>query len=80
MPVFQFHARDRSLVDRGCSHCGRQSWSIVREVLVPEASPGAGFPVTLVTLIGASAMAGAKRASELGDLAIRQEFQRSKQT
>jgi D-methionine transport system permease protein len=45
---------------------------------VPEALPGivAGFTVTLVTLIGASAMAGAIGAGGLGDLAIRYGYQR----
>jgi D-methionine transport system permease protein len=46
---------------------------ILREVLIPEALPGliAGFVVTLVTLIGSSAMAGVVGAGGLGDLAIR---------
>jgi D-methionine transport system permease protein len=35
-----------------------------------------GFTVTLVTLIGASAMAGAVGAGGLGDLAIRYGYQR----
>ena len=50
----------------------------MREVLLPEARPGliAGFTVTLVTLIGASAMAGAVGAGGLGDLAIRYGYQR----
>jgi D-methionine transport system permease protein len=45
---------------------------------VPEALPGivAGFTVTLVTLVGASAMAGAIGAGGLGDLAIRYGYQR----
>ena len=57
---------------------GASRWAIVREVLVPEALPGllAGFTVTLVTLIGASAMAGAVGAGGLGDLAIRYGYQR----
>ncbi|HVE22966.1 MAG TPA: methionine ABC transporter permease [Acidocella sp.] len=54
--------------------------AIVREVFLPEALPGliSGFVVTLVTLIGASAMAGVVGAGGLGDLAIRygyDEFQ-----
>jgi len=36
----------------------------------------AGFTVTLVTLIGASAMAGAVGSGGLGDLAIRYGYQR----
>lgn len=51
---------------------------IVRHVLLPEALPGmvGGFTVMLVTLIGASAMAGAVGAGGLGDLAIRYGYQR----
>ncbi|SHJ02549.1 D-methionine transport system permease protein [Aureimonas altamirensis DSM 21988] len=57
---------------------GATRWTIVREVLVPEALPGlvAGFVVTLVTLIGATAIAGAIGAGGLGDLAIRYGYQR----
>ncbi|MGI3898917.1 MAG: methionine ABC transporter permease [Janthinobacterium lividum] len=51
---------------------------IVRHVLLPEALPGlvGGFTVTLVTMIGASAMAGAVGAGGLGDVAIRYGYQR----
>jgi D-methionine transport system permease protein len=57
---------------------GGGSWTIIREVLIPEALPRliAGFTVTLVLLIGASAMAGAVGAGGLGDLAIRYGYQR----
>jgi D-methionine transport system permease protein len=59
---------------------GGSRLAIIREVLIPEALPGliSGFVVTLVTLIGASAMAGVVGAGGLGDLAIRygyDEFQ-----
>ena len=69
-------------VDRGKVEAvramGGTRWTVVRHVLVPEALPGlvAGFAVTLVTLIGASAMAGAIGAGGLGDLAIRYGYQR----
>lgn len=69
-------------VDRGLIEAvramGGNRWTIIREVLVPEALAGivAGFTVTLVTLIGASAMAGAIGAGGLGDLAIRYGYQR----
>ncbi|MBB2677263.1 UNVERIFIED_ORG: D-methionine transport system permease protein [Rhizobium esperanzae] len=68
---------DRGLID-AVRAMGGNRWTIVREVLVPEALPGivAGFTVTLVTLIGASAMAGAIGAGGLGDLAIRYGYQR----
>ncbi|MBB2837995.1 MULTISPECIES: methionine ABC transporter permease [Rhizobium] len=68
---------DRGLID-AVRAIGGNRWTIIREVLVPEALPGivAGFTVTLVTLIGASAMAGAIGAGGLGDLAIRYGYQR----
>jgi D-methionine transport system permease protein len=68
---------DRGLIETLRS-MGATRWQIVREVLVPEALPGlvSGFTVTLVTLIGASAMAGAVGAGGLGDLAIRYGYQR----
>ena len=51
---------------------------IVRHVLLPEAAPGIlrGYTVTLITMIGGSAMAGAVGAGGLGDLAIRYGYQR----
>jgi len=57
---------------------GGSRFAIIREVLLPEALPGliSGFVVTLVTLIGASAMAGAVGSGGLGDLAIRYGYQR----
>ncbi|MBW9113548.1 ABC transporter permease [Rhizobium cauense] len=72
---------DRGLID-AVRAMGGNRWTIVREVLVPEALPGivAGFTVTLVTLIGASAMAGAIGAGGLGDLAIRYGYQRFETT
>ncbi|WP_434713961.1 ABC transporter permease (plasmid) [Rhizobium sp. YTUHZ045] len=68
---------NRGLID-AVRAMGGNRWTIIREVLVPEALPGivAGFTVTLVTLIGASAMAGAIGAGGLGDLAIRYGYQR----
>lgn len=73
-------------VDRGLIETvramGGNRWTIIRDVLVPEALPGivSGFTVTLVTLIGASAMAGAIGAGGLGDLAIRYGYQRFETT
>ncbi|OYU40782.1 MAG: ABC transporter permease [Pseudorhodobacter sp. PARRP1] len=68
---------DRGLIDAARA-MGATRWTILREVLVPEALPGivSGFTVTLVTLIGASAMAGAVGAGGLGDIAIRYGYQR----
>ncbi|WCK69453.1 methionine ABC transporter permease [Agrobacterium tumefaciens] len=73
-------------VDRGLIEAvramGGNRWTIIREVLIPEALPGivSGFTVTIVTLIGASAMAGAIGAGGLGDLAIRYGYQRFETT
>jgi D-methionine transport system permease protein len=68
---------DRGLIE-AVKAMGGGSWTIIREVLIPEALPSliAGFTVTLVLLIGASAMAGAVGAGGLGDLAIRYGYQR----
>ena len=57
---------------------GASRATIVRHVLIPEALPGlvSGFTVTVVTLIGSSAIAGAVGAGGLGDLAIRYGYQR----
>ena len=68
---------DRGLID-AVRAMGASKLRIVWDVLIPEALPGilAGFVVTLVALIGASAMAGAIGAGGLGDLAIRYGFQR----
>ena len=51
---------------------------ILVHVLLPEALPGivGGFTITVVTMIGASAVAGAVGAGGLGDVAIRYGYQR----
>jgi D-methionine transport system permease protein len=72
-----FREVDHGLIEAARAMGGNR-WTIVSEVLVPEALPGlaSGFTVTLVTLIGASAMAGAVGSGGLGDLAIRYGYQR----
>jgi len=57
---------------------GAPPMQIVRKVLVPEALPGiiASLTITLVSLIGYSAMAGAVGGGGLGDLGIRYGYQR----
>jgi D-methionine transport system permease protein len=57
---------------------GASPWQIVVKVLVPEAWPGivAGITITLVNLVGYSAMAGAVGGGGLGDLGIRYGYQR----
>jgi D-methionine transport system permease protein len=57
---------------------GATPGKIVFKVLIPEAWPGiiAGLTVTVVSLIGYSAMAGTVGGGGLGDLGIRYGFQR----
>jgi len=51
---------------------------IVTKILLPEALPGivAGLTITIVSLVGYSAMAGAVGGGGLGDLGIRYGYQR----
>jgi D-methionine transport system permease protein len=57
---------------------GASTWQIIREILLPESLPGLiqGITLTLVTLLGFSAMAGTVGGGGLGDLAIRYGVQR----
>ncbi|MGW4801190.1 methionine ABC transporter permease [Nonomuraea sp. MG754425] len=57
---------------------GASRAAVVRKVLLPEALPGlvAGLTVTVVALIGYSAMAGTLGGGGLGDLAVRYGYQR----
>jgi D-methionine transport system permease protein len=68
---------DRGLVE-AAQAMGATTWQIVSKVLVPEAFPGivAGITLTIVSLVGYSAMAGAIGGGGLGDLGIRYGYQR----
>ncbi len=57
---------------------GSSEWQIVSKVYIPEALPGLvlGVALTLINLLGYSAMAGAVGGGGLGDLAIRYGYQR----
>ncbi len=68
---------DRGLIE-AAQAMGATRVQIVRHVLVPEAAPGlvAAVTVTLVSLVGFSAMAGAVGGGGLGDLGIRFGYQR----
>ena len=57
---------------------GSTNWQIIYIVLVPEAMPSvvSGITLTIITLIGYSAMAGTLGGGGLGDLAIRYGYQR----
>ncbi|GBR72322.1 Methionine transport system permease protein [Candidatus Termititenax spirochaetophilus] len=64
-------------VESGCllaaRAMGSTNWQIISKVLIPEALPAlvAGLALTIITIIGYSAMAGAIGGGGLGDLAIR---------
>jgi len=57
---------------------GASSGQIIKKVLIPEAFPSIinGLTLTVVSLVGYSAMAGAVGGGGLGDLAIRYGYQR----
>jgi D-methionine transport system permease protein len=68
---------DHGLIEAAQS-MGASPLQIVTKVLVPEALPGlvAAITITVVNLIGYSAMAGAVGGGGLGDLGIRYGYQR----
>lgn len=68
---------DHGLVEAALA-MGATTEQIVLKVLLPEALPGivAGLTITLVSLTGYSAMAGAIGGGGLGDLGIRYGYQR----
>lgn len=68
---------DQSLVE-AAKAMGATPLQIVRKVLVPEAMPAivSGLTLTVISLIGYSAMAGAVGGGGLGDLALRYGYQR----
>lgn len=68
---------DQSLIE-AAQAMGATPFQIIRKVLLPEALPGilAGQTVTLVSLVGYSAMAGTVGGGGLGDLGIRFGYQR----
>ncbi|MCG2592722.1 ABC transporter permease [Ramlibacter sp. XY19] len=68
---------DHGLVE-AAQAMGATTAQIVFKVLLPEALPGivGGFTITLVSLTGYSAMAGAIGGGGLGDLGIRYGYQR----
>ncbi len=57
---------------------GSTNWQIIYKVMIPEAMPAlvSGITLTIINLIGYSAMAGAIGGGGLGDLAIRYGYQR----
>lgn len=65
------------LVEAGLA-MGASHWQIISKILLPEALPGIinTITITIINLIGYSAMAGAIGGGGLGDLAIRYGYQR----
>lgn len=57
---------------------GSSNWQIIYKVLIPESLPSivSGITLTIINLIGYSAMAGTLGGGGLGDLAIRYGYQR----
>jgi len=70
---------DNGLVEAAQS-MGCTDWQIIYKVLIPESLPSLvlGVALTIISLIGYSAMAGAIGGGGLGDLAIRYGYQRFK--
>ena len=68
---------DRGLIEAAQS-MGCTNWQIIRKVLLPEALPSLvlGLTIMIIAVIGYSAMAGAIGGRGLGDLAVRQGYQR----
>lgn len=68
---------DKGLIEAAIA-MGASAMQIIRKVLIPEALPSIinGLTLTLISLIGYSAMAGAVGGGGLGDLAIRYGYQR----
>ena len=68
---------DKGLIEAAQS-MGATDLQIILKVLLPEAMPGivAGLTVAVVSLVGASAMAGAIGGGGLGDMGIRYGYQR----
>jgi len=62
---------DRGVIELGVS-MGASNFEIIRKILIPEALPAiiSGVTLTLVNLIGYSAMVGAIGGGGLGDLAL----------
>lgn len=66
------HEVDKGVIEAAES-CGSSPWLIIKDVLLPEARSGmiSGLTVTIISLLGYSAMAGTVGGGGIGDLAIR---------
>jgi D-methionine transport system permease protein len=70
-------AVDTGLLEAGQA-MGTSTWQLIYKILLPEARPAIirGMTVTLISLVGYSAMAGAVGGGGLGSLAINYGYQR----
>lgn len=72
-----FKEVDKGIIE-AVSSMGASTFEIITKVLIPEAMPSLvlGITMTIINLIGYSAMAGAIGGGGLGDLAIRYGYHR----
>jgi len=74
----EFACRARSGVIEAALSYGASTWQVIWKVMLRESLPSIarGASITLITLVGYSAMAGAVGAGGLGDIAIRYGYYR----
>lgn len=70
---------DKGVIEASVS-MGASIWTIIRKVLIPESLPAliSGITVTMISLVGYTAMAGVIGAGGLGNLAYLDGFQRNR--
>lgn len=68
---------DRGVIEAAVS-VGASPWTIIKDIILPEIKPGiiSGLTITIISLIGYSAMAGTVGGGGIGDLAIRYGYYR----
>ena len=68
---------DRGVIEAAVS-VGAKPWTIIKDIILPEAKPGivSGLTITIISLIGYSALAGPVGGGGIGDLAIRYGYYR----
>lgn len=68
---------DRGVIEAAIS-VGAHPWTIIKDIILPEARPAIinGLTITIISLVGYSAMAGIVGGGGIGDLAIRYGYYR----
>ena len=68
---------DRGVIEAAVS-VGAHPWTIIKDIILPEARPAiiSGLTITMISLVGYSAMAGIVGGGGIGDLAIRYGYYR----